>query len=637
MLTYILLTITTVFLAWVMCHGLPQHRSQGSPAAEAARGQCSADVIGNAGQAEVHPERPGNAGPHPECPENTGPTEETDAARRGETAFAGDRKIRLQGDPRVSRAGFRRGVCLFGIFALLFTVSALRVGIGNDYYKYVEFINRITFDSYVPTEWGFNMLVKLCNILFGPENYMAVFAVIAACTLVIFLSALRHLSADFAVSFFLFMTLGFYFQTLNTIRYYLALAIVLWGLRFLVPPRRTVSAGAVCFRAAARESAPAAAPAAACDYATALESAPKAACVHAAARGSAVGAAGVHDVEQPARRAPGSIPGMHGAAPAAACFHPDYAGFIAAVLAAALFHKSALLAIPMYLLIIVPLKSRRATITTVTIVTLISAAICASALLFRDRYIDLVVLLYPSYANVGPLAGGTSLAGIARCVLALGLGGAALWRALHPSAKHVGESSSNVSRASTAQSSTPLLKRSTTEFAEVNLNTSAARSSAAVSDFASAEAFPDDMALLKVCLLANYYALLLYLFFAFLPQISRLAYFLTVTQLLLVPEAMTALLRRQTVAAEARSGTSQAAQAAPSGTTQEILRPAPHPAGASAHILPRPALALYAAVFLFGAAYFALFLKQASSDEIGIVPYQTWLFTEPRSYEGTWE
>ena len=397
--------------------------------------------------------------------------------------------LELRRDPRGLRAGFRRGVCLFGIFALLFAVSALRVGIGNDYYKYVEFINRITFDSYVPTEWGFNMLVKLCNLLFGPENYIAVFAVIAAATLLIFLAALRNLSADFAVSFFLFMTLGFYFQTLNTIRYYLALAIVLWGLRFLVSRTHT-----------------------------------------------AFDAYSAHS----------------GIRHSAADLLPDYISFIITVLVAALFHKSALLAIPMYLLIIVPLKSRRATITTMTIVTVVSAAVCASALLFRDRYIDLVVLLYPSYANVGPLEGGTSVAGIARCVLALGLGGAALWRA-----------SRNPAATAVSPSGFPL----------------------------------QGTALLRVCLIANYYALLLYVFFAFLPQISRLAYFLTVTQLLLVPEALA------------------------------VFR----------YYIPRPVLALYAAVFLFGAAYFALFLRQASSDEIGIVPYQTYLFTEPRSYEGTWE
>ncbi|MBQ9438767.1 MAG: EpsG family protein, partial [Lachnospiraceae bacterium] len=139
--------------------------------------------------------------------------------------------------PTSEKTAFRNHVCLIGIFFLLWYVSAFRIGIGNDYYKYVEFINRITFRSYVPTEPGFNALVRFCNLLFGNENYFAIFAMIGGITIFIFLWTIYAESPDFSLSFFLFMALGIYFQTLNTIRYYLALSLVLFALKQLNRPQ----------------------------------------------------------------------------------------------------------------------------------------------------------------------------------------------------------------------------------------------------------------------------------------------------------------------------------------------------------------------------------------------------------------
>ena len=68
----------------------------------------------------------------------------------------------------------------------------------------------------------------------GGEYYELVFAVFAFATLVIFLKVFYEQSADFAITYFMFMMLGLYFQTYNTVRYYLALAIALYAMRYVL-------------------------------------------------------------------------------------------------------------------------------------------------------------------------------------------------------------------------------------------------------------------------------------------------------------------------------------------------------------------------------------------------------------------
>ncbi len=134
----------------------------------------------------------------------------------------------------VTRQQLTNKVCLWAIFIILFALSACRLNVGNDYAKYVEFMHLVNCDSYVPTEIGFNLLVKLIYGLSGFENFLLVFAVYSFVTVLLFLLALYEQSDEFSLSFFLFMTLGYYFQTFSTVRYYLALAIALYSMRFVL-------------------------------------------------------------------------------------------------------------------------------------------------------------------------------------------------------------------------------------------------------------------------------------------------------------------------------------------------------------------------------------------------------------------
>ncbi len=130
-------------------------------------------------------------------------------------------------------------LCLAAVFLILFGLSALRQNVGNDYAKYVEFMHRLYTDAYiddpgVPTEWGFNLLCRVVYGLSGYENHLLVFAIYSFVTVAFFLSAMYEQSVEFPFSFFMFMTLGYYFQSFSTVRYYLALGIALYSMKYVL-------------------------------------------------------------------------------------------------------------------------------------------------------------------------------------------------------------------------------------------------------------------------------------------------------------------------------------------------------------------------------------------------------------------
>ncbi len=134
----------------------------------------------------------------------------------------------------ISRANMKNSVSLLFLFVILTGVSAFRLNVGNDYSKYVEFMHRTYSNAFVPTEAGFNYLTKIVYHLSGFENYVAVFAIFAALTVFFFLAGIFAQSKDFFLSFAMFMLLGYYFQSLNTVRNYLALGIAFYSIRYCI-------------------------------------------------------------------------------------------------------------------------------------------------------------------------------------------------------------------------------------------------------------------------------------------------------------------------------------------------------------------------------------------------------------------
>ena len=139
-----------------------------------------------------------------------------------------------RGGGGITRGQMLNGLSFFSLFLILFALSACRLNVGNDYAKYVEFMHLIRCDAYVPTEFGFNFIVKLLYGISGFENYLLVFAFFAFFTVLLFLMAIYRQADSFGFSFFLFMALGYYFQSFSTVRYYLALAIALFAIPYVL-------------------------------------------------------------------------------------------------------------------------------------------------------------------------------------------------------------------------------------------------------------------------------------------------------------------------------------------------------------------------------------------------------------------
>lgn len=125
-------------------------------------------------------------------------------------------------------------LCLAAIFCILFLLCALRTGVGNDYLTYIQNAHEIYVGGITVTEWGYNLVVKCLYILAGSENYLLVFGLFGFLTIFIFMKAMYDQSDSFAISFMLFMTLGIYFRSFSTVRYYFVLAITLYSLRYVV-------------------------------------------------------------------------------------------------------------------------------------------------------------------------------------------------------------------------------------------------------------------------------------------------------------------------------------------------------------------------------------------------------------------
>ncbi|MBE5828367.1 MAG: EpsG family protein [Butyrivibrio sp.] len=124
------------------------------------------------------------------------------------------------------------------IFVVLTLLAALRLEVGNDYGTYVVTCHEIFQRGYVVTEPGFNFVVRVLYTLSGKEDYLLMFGVFAAAIVAVFLKVLREQTQSFAWAFFMFMTMGLYYRSFNTVRYYFALALATFAIRYLVDINR---------------------------------------------------------------------------------------------------------------------------------------------------------------------------------------------------------------------------------------------------------------------------------------------------------------------------------------------------------------------------------------------------------------
>lgn len=140
--------------------------------------------------------------------------------------------VRVEARPHTRQAHVNRTV-LCALFLALFFVSALRVRTGNDYLWYVDIMHEASVGGVVPTETGFNLIVRAVFALFGYEQSAVVFALMSFITVFFFLAAIMKLSGDVFMSYAMFLLLGYYFQSFSTVRYYAVLAVALFSIWYL--------------------------------------------------------------------------------------------------------------------------------------------------------------------------------------------------------------------------------------------------------------------------------------------------------------------------------------------------------------------------------------------------------------------
>lgn len=128
----------------------------------------------------------------------------------------------------------RNTVAEAAIYCLLAGVSACRIAVGNDYWVYRDNFKLIAQDRHVSSELGFNLIVRGMQDLFGYDNYLPIFGLFSLVTVFFFVKALHDQASWYAFSLFLLLTGGYYFNSLNSVRYYLALAIALFSMKYVL-------------------------------------------------------------------------------------------------------------------------------------------------------------------------------------------------------------------------------------------------------------------------------------------------------------------------------------------------------------------------------------------------------------------
>ncbi len=138
--------------------------------------------------------------------------------------------------PLCSRQKARNRVAAFAVYCLLAGVSACRIAVGNDYWVYTANFSLISQERHVSSEIGFNSVVRFFQMLFpeGKVQYISIFAFFSLTTVFFFVKALNNQGSSFAFSLFLLLTGGYYFNSLNSVRYYFALALALFSMKYVL-------------------------------------------------------------------------------------------------------------------------------------------------------------------------------------------------------------------------------------------------------------------------------------------------------------------------------------------------------------------------------------------------------------------
>lgn len=125
-------------------------------------------------------------------------------------------------------------ILVIAVFLLLFAVSACRIAVGNDYWVYRSDFLLIQQQRHTSFEIGFIMVVKLLQSMLNYDQYLPIFAFFAFFTILFYVRGMYDQSDWFGYTVFLLMTTGYYFSSLDSVRYYLVLAIAVYSIKYVL-------------------------------------------------------------------------------------------------------------------------------------------------------------------------------------------------------------------------------------------------------------------------------------------------------------------------------------------------------------------------------------------------------------------
>lgn len=130
----------------------------------------------------------------------------------------------------------RNRVAVAAVYCLLTGVSACRIAVGNDYWVYRQNFDLISQQRHVSSEFGFNAIVRLFQLIFdeGKVQYVSIFAFFSVTTVFFFVKAMCDQGDNFAFSLFLLLTGGYYFNSLNSVRYYFVLSVAVFSMKYVL-------------------------------------------------------------------------------------------------------------------------------------------------------------------------------------------------------------------------------------------------------------------------------------------------------------------------------------------------------------------------------------------------------------------
>ena len=115
-----------------------------------------------------------------------------------------------------------------------FIVSAIRYDVGTDYfYRYApDYISMGKGIDVVNLEIGYKLIVKICLLI--TKDYAIIFAVTSAIIIGLTFYTIFKESPYPALSIAIYFLTGFFFHSLNLMRQYLAISVILFSYKFLV-------------------------------------------------------------------------------------------------------------------------------------------------------------------------------------------------------------------------------------------------------------------------------------------------------------------------------------------------------------------------------------------------------------------